>query len=68
MNITFEEVKAYGKRRVTVDGKKKYQQKTFVETINPFNKNPDGTVKSRAEVQESVDRKCDEWQSETINE
>lgn len=62
MRITFEEVKAYGKRTIVVDGKKKRQQKTFTQTVNPFNKNEDGTIKSYSEVQAAVNAERDAWE------
>lgn len=37
-----------------VCGKKLRRQRLITNTINPFNKNPDGTVKTRAEVLKSV--------------
>lgn len=61
MRVTFEEVKTWGNRTIVVDGKKKRQQKTFTQTINPYNRNPDGTVKTYAEVLESVNSERDAW-------
>lgn len=64
MRITFEVVKARGQRTIIVDGKKKRQQKTFEQTVNPFNKNPDGTIKTYEQVLESVNAVRDAWVEE----
>jgi hypothetical protein len=45
-----------------VCGKLLRRQKTFQQTINPFNKNPDGTQKTGWEVLASVRRDADAWQ------
>lgn len=64
MKIVFEEVKSWGQRTIVVDGKKKRQSKTFMQTINPFNKNLDGTVKTYGEVLKSVENERDKWVSD----
>ena len=56
MLVTFERIEQ--KRSVTYTctkcGKKKTKVVSYSETINPFNKDKDGNVKSRWEVEESV--------------
>lgn len=44
-----------------VCGKTSRRQREFVYTINPFNKNPDGTIKSYEQVREDVNREADAW-------
>lgn len=62
VRIYFEEVKLTGHKYVTVDGKRRRRSKTFAQTINPFNKNPDGSVKTRQQVRESVAAELRRWQ------
>ena len=44
-----------------VCGKRVRRSRTFESTINPFNRNDDGTVKTAPEVREQVQAKADEW-------
>ncbi|MDR3464207.1 MAG: hypothetical protein P4L76_18035 [Beijerinckiaceae bacterium] len=61
--VTFDEVKAVGTRYEVVDGKKRRRQKTFYQTVNPFNKNADGSVKTRAEVYVAVKAEAHAWEN-----
>jgi len=47
-------------------GKRRQKTKRFTETINPFNKNANGTPKTRDQVQESVIEKARVWMSEPL--
>ena len=64
MRINFEEIKyreiRYEKNK---DGKLVKRQKTFSQTVNPFNKNSDGSVKTREEVFESVKLEALNWKN-----
>lgn len=60
--IIFEKCRAVGVRSTTIDGKRTCRQRTFWQTVSPFNTNPDGTVKTRAEVQASVNQEALEWE------
>lgn len=42
-------------------GRTTRRQRTFEMTVSPFNKNPDGTVRTPAEVQAAVQAKADQW-------
>jgi hypothetical protein len=55
-------VQAFKRHPCPVCGKLLRRQRTFQETINPFNKNPDGTQKTGQEVLRSVQAKADAWQ------
>lgn len=46
----FEQVTLKGIRRWTENGRKRQETQTFMQTVNPFNKNAAGEVKSRAEI------------------
>jgi uncharacterized metal-binding protein YceD (DUF177 family) len=39
---------------------------TITHTINPFNKNADGTVKTYTEVRADVDREAATWKAEPV--
>jgi hypothetical protein len=66
--ITFEEVSALAIRKGVcgVCGKRGRRQRTFTMTVNPWNKNPDGSVRSRSEVVEANREKAREWQREAF--
>lgn len=59
----FEVVKAVAEHIVCCGGcgKKAKRRKTFECTINPFNRNEDGTVKTKTEVQAQAQAKADKW-------
>jgi hypothetical protein len=38
------------------------QQRTFTMTENPWNKNPDGTVRTRREIYKALREQADEWE------
>lgn len=42
------------------------RQRKFTNTINPFNRNPDGSVRTRSEVWENVKRLGHEWEAEPV--
>lgn len=42
-------------------GKTVTRSRTFSQTVNPFHKNADGSVKTPDEVRESVNREADAW-------
>lgn len=66
MRITFDEVKVKGTRRWTdEEGKKRQQTRTFMQTVNPFNKHANGRQKSRDEIVTEVRAECAAWLKET---
>lgn len=67
MRVHFPEVKVVATRNMYCErgcGHKTTRQKTFISTINPFNKNPDGTVKTESQVRAQVQEKADAWRPE----
>jgi hypothetical protein len=44
------------------DGKR--QQKTFSQTLNPFNKAADGTPKTREQIMAELREEADRWKNE----
>lgn len=62
MLIKFEEIKIRATKTIIgEDGKKCKRSKTFIHTINPFNKNPDGTIKNRHDIMDSLMEEVKEW-------
>lgn len=49
-------------------GKSVRRTQTFGMTISPFNRNPDGTQRTRAEVAAAVNAKADQWQPDFTHE
>ena len=62
----FEEVKHKDtKTNVCIKcGKKNRRSKTFYQTINPYNKNREGFVKSRAEIMVELCKEARVWREE----
>lgn len=61
MKHTFTEVTIKGTKKWKEDGKIKQKTKKFSQTLNPYNKNSDGTLKSRAEILVEIKKERDDW-------
>lgn len=64
----FEEIKQPAKKRVPCAGgcgKKLTRSITFSMTENPFNKNSNGTVRTRAEIREALLEQKRAWEAVT---
>lgn len=63
IRMTFEVVKVHATRRgqCSVCGRHCTRSYTAEGTINPFNKNEDGSVKTREEVREALKPKVEAW-------
>ena len=63
---TFQKVPHQASKSVpcTVCGKKVRRQRTFFQTLNPFNKNADGQVKTVPEIVRELDEQAMSWQAE----
>jgi hypothetical protein len=63
---TYDPVRVTAAKTVecSVCGKKLRRQRTFQQTISPFNKNPDGTQKTSREVYLSVCAVAEDWKRE----
>lgn len=67
MRIDFPVVKAVATRNMYCErgcGRKTTRQRTFECTINPFNKNADGTVKTESQVRAQAQEQADAWRPE----
>lgn len=63
---TFEEIPclAVRKGKCSVCGKYGRRQNTFTMTVNPWNKNPDGTVRTRREISRALAEQARAWEAE----
>ena len=66
MRITFDEVAVKATRRwIDEHGKKRQETRKFFQTVNPFNKNADGGMKTREQIMREVTAKRDAWLRQT---
>lgn len=63
MRVTFNEIAVKGVKRWKdpVNGKPRQETRKFYQTINPFNKNMDGTRKTRDQIMAEIKTERDEW-------
>jgi hypothetical protein len=54
VRIQFDKIEMKAKRVWTENGKRRQQTKVFMQTVNPFNKNADGTVKTREQIHKEL--------------
>ena len=66
MRVTFDEVKLKGVRRwkEPETGKPRQQTRVFMQTVNPFNKLPDGTMKDRQTIMAELIAERADWLTE----
>lgn len=66
----FSEVAHRATKRVPCEGcgKTLSRSRTFVQTLNPFNKNVDGTVKTRQEISEELRADAAAWKADQSGE
>ena len=64
----YEQIRAHGRKsgKCVACGKPAERSHIFTNTVNPFNKNEDGTVKTRLEVQANVNRLARAWEAEPL--
>ena len=65
MKVYFNEISIKGvKRWKDENGKWHQKTKKFYQTRNPFNKNPDGTVKTAEQIHKEIRVERDKWLAE----
>jgi hypothetical protein len=66
--IYYDAITATGRKRgeCVVCGKNAQRAKTFQMTANPWNRNEDGTRRTRAEIQRLVNQQAVAWEAEPI--
>ena len=67
--IVFDEVKRHAAKsgKCTICGKRRTRKKTFCQTLNPYNKNADGTIKTTYQIQQELQAQTATWEQEPIN-
>jgi len=68
MRINFEEISIFGEKSgiCTQCGKKASRKRKFWQTINPFNKNKDGSQKSKEDILKECINARDNWLREPV--
>ena len=63
MKTKFREIKIYGTRQgdCGVCGKPATRKTNFAQTINPFNKDANGNIKTEAQIMKELQEKRTEW-------
>lgn len=62
MRYSFQEIALKRtKRWRDADGKKRQKTKTFSQTLNPFNRNKDGTLKTVPQIMKELDDESKVW-------
>lgn len=64
MRMSFDEVSIKAVYRWKEGAKTRQRTRKFWQTINPFNKNPDGSVKTRDQIMAELMKQRDEWLDE----
>ena len=64
MKIYFREVSIKATRYWKENGKRKQETKTFFQTMNPFNKMPDGTLKGYDQIMKEITEARRKWLAE----
>lgn len=61
--VRFQEVQTYRKisGKCPVCSKRVMRTRTFTHTINPFNKNKDGSIKDGKQVRIDIEAEADKW-------
>lgn len=64
MRVSFQEIKIYASKSVKCPacGKRLQRSRKFYQTMNPFNKLPDGTVKSADDIYKELRAQAKEWE------
>lgn len=59
---TFDEISIKRTKRYTdADGKKRQKTRKFSQTLNPFNRNRDGSLKNYDQIMEEITKEADAW-------
>jgi hypothetical protein len=60
--IICQEVSVKATRRwVDADGKKRQETRKFWQTVNPFNRKADGSLKTEADIRAEINAERDAW-------
>ncbi|ANR76977.1 hypothetical protein BBB57_01105 [Kosakonia sacchari] len=64
----FDEVSTFAEKSGECDvcGKACKRREKFYQTLNPFNKNPDGSVKTHQEIRKEIELNAIEWKLKPV--
>lgn len=64
MRVIFDEVSLHGEKTVKCAGcgKRIKRRKKFWQTLNPFNRHPDGLPKTQEDIMAELQQEREEWQ------
>ena len=60
--LHFQEMRIKAHRIIFVDGKRKIETKTFTQTLNPYNRNSDGSIKSGKDIARELNNIAAKWE------
>jgi hypothetical protein len=67
IKINFQELKVYGQKSGKCGcGKRRARSITLYQTLNPFNRNKKGEIKTREEIYEELKVDLESWKKEPI--
>ena len=61
MKVYFEQVTLKANKTFLDNGKRRRQTRVFMQTINPFNTNADGSQKTRIQIMDELKKERDNW-------
>jgi hypothetical protein len=62
MRITFKQLQVVAQHKwVDGEGKRRQKTKRFTMTLNPYNRNPDGTVRTEREILAALNAQKAAW-------
>lgn len=66
---TFQEISVKAVHKWTDEnGKKRQKTKTFSQTLNPYNRNPDGSIRTKADIYSVICAERDAWMEKMRNQ
>jgi len=70
VKVNFQEVRLYATKSVKCPdcGKRLKRSRKFYQTMNPFNKLPDGTVKSADDIYRELRAQAKAWEATAVPE
>lgn len=69
ITTNFQEIKFHAQKsgKCVTCGKRRKRTKVFWQTLNPFNKKANGTIKTRLDIMEENKAEASEWEKVSID-
>lgn len=69
MRVNFKEISLVAtKRWKDKSGKRRQKTQKFWQTVNPLNRNDDGSIRTEAEIMTELKAERDAWMAKTVEE